>query len=605
MALTPTDPKKDTIYIDVDDEITTIIDKLQHTDQRIVALVLPKRASVLQSIVNMKLLKRTAEAGKKHVVLITSEAGLLPLAGAVGLHVASNLQSRPAIPPAPGTREDFGADLAASQATDIAKLDDLATDDDQLTDDFNPDDEADKPVGQLAGLGAAAAAVSTAQAYNEPETIELDNDDEVVNAAAGGAAVATAVAVKKNKNKKLRVPNFNKFRLILILGIVIVVLLIGGFVYANAVLPKATISLATNSSDIATKANVTLDPTATALDLSTDTVPAVIASKQQTANQQVSTTGQKNNGTKAQGTVTMSSQVCGSAVATSSSPDSVPAGTGVSSGGQTFITQEETTFPDSGTFKNGCVTYQADNSTDVTAQSAGAAYNIAPGTFTVADRSDVTAKSSDAFSGGTDNIVKIVTQADIDNATQKINSAATSSTSLKSDLTTTLEGKGYFAITSSLNAGTPTITTSANVGDQADTVTVTEATTYTMYGARQADLTKIITTNVTSQINPSEQQILKDGSDTAKYQITSPVSSGSLQLTMTATSLAGPDIQTDKLAAQLAGKKTGDVDTIVKAIPGVTDVDVKYSPFWVSSVPKKLSRVTIVVEKAAQSDGSN
>ena len=72
-------PGKDVIYIDVDDEITGIIDKVRRSGQKIVALVLPKRAAVFQSIVNMKLLKRAAEEAQKNIVLITSEVGLLPL----------------------------------------------------------------------------------------------------------------------------------------------------------------------------------------------------------------------------------------------------------------------------------------------------------------------------------------------------------------------------------------------------------------------------------------------------------------------------------------------------------------------------------------------
>ena len=54
-------PAKDVIYIDVDDEITTIIDKVRSSQSKILALVLPKRATTLQSIVNMKLLKRSAD----------------------------------------------------------------------------------------------------------------------------------------------------------------------------------------------------------------------------------------------------------------------------------------------------------------------------------------------------------------------------------------------------------------------------------------------------------------------------------------------------------------------------------------------------------------
>jgi hypothetical protein len=97
----PPKPGKDTIYVDVDDEITSIIDKVDGAKQKVVALVLPKRATVLQSVVNMRLLKRSSEKANKNVVLITSEEALMPLAGAAGLHVAKNLQSTPAIPISP------------------------------------------------------------------------------------------------------------------------------------------------------------------------------------------------------------------------------------------------------------------------------------------------------------------------------------------------------------------------------------------------------------------------------------------------------------------------------------------------------------------------
>src|ERR1700733_2054351 len=97
----PPKPGKDTVYVDVEDEITGIIDKVEGAKEKVVALVLPKRATVLQSVVNMRLLKRNAEKAGKNVVLITNEEALLPLAGAAGLHVAKNLQSKPAVPTAP------------------------------------------------------------------------------------------------------------------------------------------------------------------------------------------------------------------------------------------------------------------------------------------------------------------------------------------------------------------------------------------------------------------------------------------------------------------------------------------------------------------------
>src|SRR5436190_17633981 len=96
----PAAKAKETIYVDVEDDITAIIDKVEAAKAKVVALVLPKRSTTLQSTVNMRLLKRSAESADKDLVLVTSEGALLPLAGAVGLHVAKNLQSAPKVPTA-------------------------------------------------------------------------------------------------------------------------------------------------------------------------------------------------------------------------------------------------------------------------------------------------------------------------------------------------------------------------------------------------------------------------------------------------------------------------------------------------------------------------
>ena len=90
--------KKTTIYIDIDDDIAGIIDKLNNAEQKIVALVLPKRPSALQGSVNLQLLKKSAEDSAKNLVLITSDDQVVRLAGQTGLHVSNSLQSKPYIP---------------------------------------------------------------------------------------------------------------------------------------------------------------------------------------------------------------------------------------------------------------------------------------------------------------------------------------------------------------------------------------------------------------------------------------------------------------------------------------------------------------------------
>lgn len=588
--------QKDTIYIDIDDEITGIIDKVRSSEQRIVALVLPKRAAVLQSIVNMKLLKRTAEQAKKHVVLITSEAGLLPLAGAVGIHVAPSLQSKPSVPEA-----------------HAAVAPDTAADED---DDFDSEAFADKPVGQLAGPAAFAAA------DEGMETIELDNEPAAnqdtagkpfssgASPTAGGTAgagfagvVSRSSQTAKPKNKKLKIPNFNKFRLWLVLGILVVIgLAVFGYV-AAFVLPKATVTLVTDSSDITTNESVTLDPGADELDLDNRVLPAKIATKQQTATQQVMTSGKKNNGEKASGEVKIINCSSGDSV-------TIPAGTGLSADGKTYITQSSLTLP---VGAKGCKDFPGvtSDTVKVIAQSPGADYNIEPTTFAVAnsaddsyDPSNLSAKSEDPMTGGTDNIVRVVSQSDIDTAKQKLTASSTSS--VKSDLVSELKADGYMAVQNSVQSGDVTVTPSAQVGDVADTVTVTSSQTFTMYGVKQSDVRDLIMDNAKGKIDTRKQKVLSDGAAQATFDITSPASHGALQATLSATTLAGPEIHEDQLKSQIAGKKTNDVRTIATATPGITDVSVNYSPFWVSKVPKNTDKITIVIKKAnATTDAKN
>lgn len=576
MATKPTNTKA-TVYVDVDDEITAIIDKVTAPKEKIVALVLPKRASVLQSVVNMKLLKRSADNAKKHVVLITTESGLLPLAGAVGMYVAPSLQSKPQIP----SRDGATADVVDE------------------SEDFDPEAAGGKPVGELAGASAVMK--------DDMETIELDNGtdaDDAAGAAAGVAAGTAAAGVagkaaKVKKNNKLKVPDFNKFRMGLVLAALAGVGLLVFLYFAAFVLPKATITVATDSSDITTSANLTLSPAAKTLDIPNKVFPAKVETKKVTGMQQVQATGSKNKGTKATGSVKIINCSGGEDL-------KIPAGTGVSAEGKTFITQDPLTIPvESKTCKD--IAGATSGVVDVTAISAGTSFNIGPqSNFTVAGslKDSVKASSSAAMTGGTDNIVKVVSQGDIDSAKNKI-TAQNNAAATKVELQNNLEDAGYIAVKNSTQASDPAITPSAQVGDEADVVTVTAVTTYTMYGVKKTDIEQFIQENIKDKIDPSKQQVLDTGLSKATYDVPQPAASGNLGITFNATSTAGPDIRIDALKKQLAGKKTNDVRNLIKQTPGVTDVQVKYSPFWVSKVPKKESKIIIVIQKSNASSTKN
>ncbi len=575
---------KDTIYVDVDDEITGIIDKVRSSKGKVVALVLPKRATVLQSIVNMKLLKRTAEGAKKHLVLVTTEASLLPLAGSVGLHVASTPTSKPVIPPAPDAPDDEPEDvdepLAVTDGTDDS--------------DFNAESASKTPVGVLAAAGAAGAAASRlSPAVDE----EIDLDDAETDKP-DSTAKSSDKSGKPKKNRKLAVPNFDSFRTKLLVGAGVLALLIVGWVFAFVVLPTATITIHTDTTTVPTNLNLTLDTAAKTLDTSQNIVPATSQTVEKSYTQQVPATGQQNNGEQASGTVSFTLKDC------SVSSVSIPAGTGVSSGGNTYVTQGDVNLQSS-KIGNSCNPSQLQSywsaTVKVTAVAGGTKYNVSDGTaFTIPSNisgaSSVSAKASSDIDGGTDNITKVVAQADIDSAKSKINTQDTSA--VKSGLQAALQGKSLTAVTTTFLAGDPVVTTSAKAGDAADTVTVTEVVSYSMLGVKPADLQTLVVGNVNKQIDKGKQVILDDGVAKAKFTQSNPGSPSAASVAFAAKSIAGPDINTDSLRAQVVGKKSGDIKSLIEQTPGVTSVEVKYSPFWVHSTPKKESKITIQLDKA-------
>jgi hypothetical protein len=565
---------KDTIYIDIDDEITGIIDKLRASNGKIVALVLPKRASVFQSIVNMKLLKRAADDSKKNLVLITSEAGLLPLAGAAGVHVAKTLTSKPEIPTGP-----LGNDEAEETIDETPDFDD----DQEIT----TETAGDKPIGELAGVGAATTAAG------DMETLELDNDEAPEDAAAAAGVSKTFEPPKGKKDKKLSIPNFERFRLLLILGGLGLILLIIGFIFAASALPKATISIKTDATNVPVGADLKLSTTAKTLHTTDNTIPAKLVQQQKTYTQQVPTTGQKNNGNKATGTVTVTN--C------SDSDTSVAAGTGFSSGSNTYISTEDATVPPSDFFSNGKCKNNGKATINVIAQNGGSSYNLPSGApFTVAGHASLSGQGG-TISGGTDNNVQVVSQGDINTAKSKIN---TNDSGVKQSLQNSLKQDNYFAITATFSAGTPTTTSSAAVGEAANSVTVTEAVTYTMFGVRESDLKTVVDNAVKDQIDTQKQSILSEGLDSASFTVNNQTATDA-QVSLQTNVEAGPELNVEDIKQAAAGKKPGAVKSELQSNPDVTDVEVKLSPFWVGSVPKKTSRITVTVAKPATTSKAN
>lgn len=554
---------KDTIYIDVDDEITSIVDKIQGSDSKIVALVLPKRAVALQSIVNMKLLKSSAEEAGKSPVLITSEAGLLPLAGATGLYVAKNLTSKPEIPDAPEGPESVDEEITA-----------------EVEDDQNASNAA-----------VAAGAVVGAVALDD--TIDLDKEPDSTETATKAAAGSAKKASKKKGAKNQKIPNFEKFRkkLFIIVGGIIALIVL--WYLAVFVAPKANIVIETNTESLNSNFEFTASPSATEVNVKDSVIPAKLAEKKKEDSQTTPATGQKDMGAKASGTVTVKN--CGDTAATVSS------GSGLSSNNLTFIAQSTISLT-SGNFDSGgnCKTSGSHvGSVKVVAQNNGDQYNLASGsTYSVAGSGSSVTGSGSAMTGGSSKIAKVVSEQDVETAKKKIDAK---DDIIKTELQGQLESQGYYVLKDSFKKTNETTVASPDVGSEASEVKVTYSADFTMVGIKRDDLKKLIEESLKDEIDTNRQKIQEDGLDTAKFVITKTADNGDRTVTVETSVTVGPDIDTEKLKNDIAGKKSGETENLIKELPGVKEARVDYSPFWVMKTPKKVSKITIEFKSA----GSN
>ena len=78
---------KKVVYIEIDDEVTSVYDRIKNLKMKHIYLVVPRRAVLFQSIVNLKILKRKAEESGKSLYLITNDKNGVYLAQQIGLAV--------------------------------------------------------------------------------------------------------------------------------------------------------------------------------------------------------------------------------------------------------------------------------------------------------------------------------------------------------------------------------------------------------------------------------------------------------------------------------------------------------------------------------------
>jgi hypothetical protein len=550
--------KKDVIYIDVDDDITSIIGKVKDAKEKIIALVPPKRIGALQSAVNLRLLTRAASGSGKRIVLITGNSALSHLAASADIPVAKDLKTPPKL-----TKQEMLVD----DGEDVIDGNDIA-------------------VGEHAGIEEPEpAADDDTEEIILPENLDdidvekSDADDE------DDKDTKPAKKDEKSPRGRIKVPDFGDFRKKALIGGVLVVLL-GVFLWwANFIAPHATVVVSAKTVDKAVSVPVTVGADVQS-DSSAGKLQAVVKKDKSTQTVDFVATGKKNLGEKATGKIKIYN--------TNSTSVTIASGTQVQSAeGLNFVTSGAVTVPAATVDFIPPYLHKSSANVDVVAAEGGEKYNGASGSVSGVP-SNTEASFVGTASGGTDKMATVVSQADIDGAKAQLKDQGNDE--VKASLKK-MFGNDVVVLDASFVAtgGDPKSDPAVDQETPSGKAKLTSEVTYQLMAISKSELNRYLDAlGKTAISGTTGQRVYDNGLSNVRFSdYKYDEKSSTATVTLAATAQVGPQIDDDEIKDQAKGRRTGEVIDVLNKIDGVSDVTVKTSPFWVGGVPNDVNKITV------------
>ncbi len=529
----------DLIYLEVDEEITSVIDRLKKSKGKRLGIVVPRGAMVLQSVVNLKLIEREAEKAKKKVALITSDKVGRSLAMQVGVPVFDDAkQAEVAEPVARAERTPVGQDVIEIDMSD---------------------ESGNLPEGvNVHYYNGEEEAKGVPKVMPKKPELKMEKANFASHKVAAAAPVAKASSDVIKKKRKIKI----------IAAVAAVLLAIIGF---WILFLRAEVTVTVPADVYEATADVTVDSTLMSSDPAAGKIKGDLLETQKEFSKDISATGKKNTGDKAKGTLTFYN---GTGV-----DKSLAAGTVVTSDdGKKFNLDSAITIPKATLDAGGNIVKGKTNGA-VTAQSSGTDYNMSSSTsYTIASESALSAQGE--TSGGTTKEVKVVSATDLEQAKDQL--IAEAPKTMKAELTKQAGGK--YILDSAIDYSVQDFSANKKAGDEADKFTVKAKVTGKTIAFIQDDLRQAVAKQAETKA-PEGKSLLVSESDTITPELKKmDMAKKELLLSAKLFTHIGQAINTSGLAAQLRFKSVKNTRALIASQAGLNvdavSVSLKPNLYW-------------------------
>lgn len=547
---------RETLYLDNDEEITSVVDKLKSAGSGSLDIVIPKDALLLQSVVNLKILKKQAEGLSKDVTIVTQDKVGKKLAEQIGIPVVEKPGEEPKV-------------VNMSEAEPKVSGKDIEIKGGKAEE--KPEEEAEPVEFKEDAIVAATAEVVKPGAEKISDGEEGEPSDEIVKPA------ADKLKDKKKRNWKIWgiVGGFGALALIV-------------FLYIFIPLGNVTIKLAAEKKkvDIA----FTADKNNTGVDTGNLTIPARVISEDKETTGKYPTTGKKDAGEKATGAVTISNR--------SGSAKTIIAGSRVQNpGGLVFRTNANATIPGATVDGGGNLVPGSLAGVQVTADQPGDKYNLGVTTFTFPGLEApystlITATNPAAFSGGTTKQISFVTQTDINAA--KEDAAKSAETELKRlalEKTERDERLLDNAIKFTQISAEPSVAVN---GEAAEFNLVVKSNVKAIV-FKEDDLKKLAENTLAEQIGSTKEIVEKESLLSSTEFTDADFDKGTMHARLAGEAFIATKLDQSKIKTDLTGESETKALEYLKSIDGVDDATVKFFPAFYKRLPRLSSHIYLTV----------
>ena len=371
----------------------------------------------------------------------------------------------------------------------------------------------------------------------------------------------------------------------LLIGIVPILLALFVIVF-YVFMRSAVVTLDINTKETEKTENVTFSEV-DATDASKNVISVKILTVRQDGKQSIPTTGKKETGDKAKGTVTIFNN--------NDSAKTIPVGTTITSSNDLkFLTDKAVTVASaSGDIFSGTEPGKANVS--VTAEKFGTNYNLPSNAkFSLEGTSSIAAKNDEAFSGGTKKDVKVVAKEDADKLTKELQKRLEADA--KEDIKKKASGDSV-VLPNFISVTFDRKTFSKKVNEEADEVNLTAAISFQGILYKKSELVAYAKDKLEENIDPD----MKIDEDKVEAEATGIKKDGD-KTTAKVKIKAGliPKVDEEELAKKIAGKSIEDATSELNQIPEVKNVNINVFlnlPFLPKNLPFSSGKIKIVVNK--------